>query len=208
MSRKLKALCAFSLASLATPALAATSPITAYYPDANAPGGPSSAQISINVLASVGGVCGFSDTGAPSGSYDAGQIDVSSWTHQFAFTAECTAPWRIAVTSLNGGLQAGTAAGSAGYVDLAPYTVKINAVPDSGSATTSSCPVDQIKQGTSGSTCNFYGTASASTGLSVQRSYDQTGSYIEVSAPAYAGPGTLVAGSYADTLTVTVSPAT
>ncbi|WP_231568241.1 hypothetical protein [Novosphingobium malaysiense] len=195
------------MAAWCAPALASTTPVTAYYPDPVAPGlGPASATINIDVMASIGGRCGFAANGAPNGTVNAGAIDTSAWSGQVPFVAECTAPWRIAVSSQNGALAAGVGAGSTGYTDRAPYTVSLNVVADD-STVTSTCPVAQIEQGISGSTCDFNGTASASNGLLVSRSYDQNGSYIEVGAPAYAGTDMLVSGTYSDTLTVTISPA-
>ncbi|WP_157081021.1 hypothetical protein [Novosphingobium naphthalenivorans] len=203
--RVLGAALAASAALCGMPALASTSPVTAYYPNAYV-SGPDRVAMQIDVLASVGGRCGFASNSAPSGTVDAGVIDAAAWSGQIPFTAECTAPWRIAVTSLNGALQAGTANSDPGYTDKAPYTVALNVASDSGTVA-SSCPVGQIAQGISGSTCDFNGTASASNGLLVPRSYGLAGSYIAVSAPAYSGTDQLIAGSYSDTLTVTISPA-
>ncbi|MDE2560646.1 MAG: hypothetical protein KGL48_00230 [Sphingomonadales bacterium] len=198
-----------AIASLALawcgPALASTAPITAYYPNPYGLG-PDHASMTVDVLASVGGTCGFATNGAPNGAVHAGAIDTTAWSERVSFTAECTAPWRIAVSSANGALQATPGNSSAGYTDKAPYTVTLNVASDAG-VVSGSCPVAQIEQGISGSTCNFNGTASASNGLLVGRSYDLAGSYIEVGAPAYAGTDTLIAGTYGDTLTVTISPA-
>ena len=57
------------------------------------------------------------------------------------------------------------------------------------------------------SPCTFRGTASTTNGLQVPRSFGLAGSFIKMSAPAYAGAGILVSGTYNDTLIVTVSPA-
>lgn len=189
------------------PALAATSPITAYYPDPNVPVlGPASATMTIDVIASVGGRCGFATGAAPNGSVDAGLIDTQSWTGQVPFTAQCTAPWRIAVASQHGALKAAGSINAAGYLDKAPYDVTLNVVADAGTVN-STCTAASVDQALSSSACAFRGTASASNGLLISRSFNLSGSYIEVSAPAYAGPGMLVSGTYGDTLTITVSPA-
>ena len=199
-----------------TTSAAASTAITAYYPDPALTGynfpGPSHATIAIDVKASVGGTCGFATNGAPTGTVNAGAIDTTGWSAQIPFVAQCTAPWRIAVSSLNGALKSAAAAPT-GYANTAPYTVALNVPYDTGSSTgtvTSSCPVALIDQAQASSSCNFKGTASTTNGLEVPRSFGLGGSFIQMSAPSYNGNnGTsiLVAGAYGDTLTVTVSPA-
>lgn len=188
-------------------AQAATAPITAYYPEAGVPvGAPSQAVMQIPVTATVGGTCGFTTGGAPNGSIDAGQIDVSSWSGQVPFTVRCTAPWRMAVSSNKGALETpGTDV--TGYSRRAPYDVKLHVNTDAG-VVERNCAVALIAQTAGPTSCDFEGTASTSNGLLLQRSYDLTGSYIQASAPAYTGSDILVAGSYADTLIVSISPAT
>lgn len=196
---------ALVVAFLPAPALAATE-LTAYFDNSPA---PRTASFTIDVTASVGGRCGFAPTGAPNGAIGAGQIDAAGWSGQVAFVPQCTAQWRIAVSSQNGGLKAdASAAGLAGFVDKAPYEVGLHLVHDTGTVD-SSCPAEQIGQALATSACSFRGTASLSNGLSVPRSYNQAGSYIRASAPAYpdGAPPRLVAGTYTDTLVVTVSPA-
>lgn len=205
-----------AIGSLATPAAANTAPITAYFRDSALSGytypGPDHATIAIDVKASVGGTCGFATNGAPNGAVDAGAIDTTGWNAQIPFVAQCTAPWRIAVSSLNGALKSAAVAPT-GYANTAPYTVALNVPYDTGSSSgtvTGSCPVAQIDQSLASSSCNFKGTASTTNGLQVPRSFGLSGAYIQMSAPSYNGNnGTsiLVAGAYADTLTVTVSPA-
>lgn len=200
------ALCVVGAAFLPVPALAATE-LTAYYDN---PPAAKTAVFTIDVLASVGGRCGFAPTGVPNGSIAAGQIDTADWSGQVALMPQCTAQWRIAVSSQNGGLKAdNSAAGLTGFTDKAPYDVSLHLVHDSG-IVDSSCPVDQIAQVLAASACSFRGTASPTNGLSVPRSYNQAGSYIRTSALAYpdAAAPRLVAGTYTDTLVVTVSPAT
>ena len=201
-----------AISSYATPAAANTAPITAYFRDPALVGynypGPDHATIAIDVKASVGGTCGFATNGAPNGSVNAGAIDTTGWSAQVPFTAECTAPWRIAVSSLNGSLKSAAAAPT-GYANTAPYTVALNVASDSGTVV-GSCPVAEIDQALGSSLCNFKGTATTTNGLQVPRSFGLSGSYIQMSAPSYNGNnGTsiLVAGAYGDTLTVTVSPA-
>lgn len=200
------ACCALVAMSSASPALADIGPLTAYY---NEPSyGPPSVQFKLDVLASVGGRCGFASGGVPNGSIDAGEIDVALWNGQVAFMPSCTAQWRIAVSSLNGALKSDTPTGGApGFTDVAPYTVSLHVVHDTGSIDRD-CPVDQIAASLGSSPCAFRGTASASNGLQVPRAFNQPGSYIAAGAPAYTGTSKLVAGNYTDTLTVTISPAT
>jgi hypothetical protein len=179
----------------------------AYYPDPALPGyvypGPPQAVLSIPVTASVGGRCGFLT--APNANRNVGQIDTTAWTEQVAFVPECSAPWRIAVSSQNGGLKT-AATVPVGYQNTAPYTVSLNVNSDGGGVT-GSCAVAQIDQAAGSTACTFEGTASTSNGLLIPRSFGLSGSYIQMNAPAYPGPDILITGTYTDTLTVTISPA-
>lgn len=177
-------------------------PITAYYPDTGAPA-PDKAVLTIPVTASVGGTCGV-QTPFDVTVYNP-NIDTTGWTNQVAFMPECTARWRIAVSSLKGAMRS-DAPIEAGYTNVAPYDVALHINSDDG-AIDSSCPVAQIDQALATSPCAFHGTATNTDGLSVARSFQLSGTYIQVSAPAYPGPNRLVEGFYTDTLTVTVSPA-
>lgn len=177
---------------------------TAYAPGQPGPGGPNSIAIPVQVTASVGGRCGFADGGAPSGSHHQPDFDVQGFSHDFAFVLDCTGPSRVAVVSSNGGLLTEGVA-TDGYAVKAPYDVTLHMVADGGAPSVSAtCPAETL---TPGSTCSdFLGPASASQGLRLAAaSTNQSGSYLRVSAPAYAGSATLVAGHYADTLTVTLS---
>ena len=136
-------------------------------------------------------------------------IDTVAWTEQVALTPQCTAPWNIAVASQKGALVS-SAAIAPGYANRAPYTVALSIPYDTGSSNgtvADSCQVKDLNPSTTTAACSFDGTASTSNGLTVPRSYNLSGAYLQVSAPAYAGPGVLVQGTYTDTLTVTVSPA-
>lgn len=193
----------------AVPAYADTAPITAYFHDPALityiyPTTDQNAVININVKASVGGTCGFATNGAPNASFTGLPIE-AGWTRQVPFTAECTAPWRIAVSSQNGALK-NTATVPVGYTNKAAYDVALNVASDSGPVT-GTCPVAQLDQALGSSVCNFKGTASTTNGLQVSRSFDLSGSYIQMTAPAYTGSDVLYSGNYSDTLTVTVSPA-
>jgi hypothetical protein len=193
--------CAVAALLCAQPVLASTAPITAYYVDPALIGytypGPAQAVISVPVKASVGGSCGFATGQAPNATVFNPNIDTTGWGNNVPFVAECTAPWRIAVSSQNGALKS-TATTATGYINRAPYDV----------AVTGTCPVAQVDQALGSSSCNFKGTATPGNGLLVPRSFGLAGSYIRVSAPAYPGPDVLVEGTYNDTLIVTISPAT
>ncbi|MFM5947773.1 MAG: hypothetical protein ACKOPM_00880 [Novosphingobium sp.] len=164
---------------------------------------PASATISVQVKASVGGQCGFQT--APNATRNVGQIDTTAWSETVTFVPECTAPWRIAVSSQNGGLKT-AAAVPTGYQNKAPYTVALNVNSDSGPVT-ASCPVAQIDQTAGATPCSFEGAASSSNGLLVPRSFQLPASSIVMNAPAYAGPDILITGTYTDVLVVTISPA-
>ena len=201
-----------TMAGYAMPASADTAPITAYYRDSSLIGynypGPANAAINIDVKASVGGTCGFATNGAPNATVSAGAI-TPGFSATVPFTAECTAPWRIAVSSANGALK-NVASVPTGYTNAAPYDVALNIPYDTGSATgtvTGTCPVAQLDQALGSSPCNFKGTASTTNGLQVPRSFGLSGSTITMSAPVYAGSNILISGNYSDTLIVTVSPA-
>lgn len=162
-------------------------------------------QLPVMVTASVGGHCGFATGSAPSGTYTQPNFDVAGLNHDFSFVLDCTGPSRVAVVSANGGLLTGGAVPT-GYTTLAPYTVALNVVGSTATAT-GSCAVATLTA-SAGAPCAFRGPVSQSQGLLLNStSVSQPGTYLRVSAPAYSGPSTLVSGSYSDTLTVTVSAA-
>lgn len=163
-----------------------------------------SIPMSVPVTASVGGVCGFGGD-VPHGSFDAGAIDTTAWTHDFNFEIDCNVASRVAVVSTNGGLKTPGTIADPGYVGLAPYTVALNLV---GNTVTigGSCDVATLLA-LAGMPCSFLGPASAAQGLRLAGPSQNQISYVRVSAPAYAGPGILVSGSYGDTLTVTIAAA-
>ncbi|WP_374405187.1 hypothetical protein [Pelagerythrobacter sp.] len=184
------------LAIASPPARAQT---TAY---AAGQGAINSIEVGVEVRASVLGRCGFASGGAPSGTIDQADFDRNGFTRDFAIQLDCTGASRIAVTSQNGGM-ASAAAGGSGYQAKAPYRVALYMVADNGTNSSSSCDASSLSAGGS---CAFAGTASSSTGLRLAGAATKAnGSYLRVSAPAYAGADTLVAGRYADTLSITVS---
>lgn len=172
--------------------------VTAY---AAGQGAVNSVEVGVEVRASVRGRCGFAAGGAPTGSIDRADFDQTGFSKDFAIQLSCSGASRIAVSSANGGMtmQAGTA--TAGYETRAPYQVALRVVADNGTSASASCDAANLA---AGGTCSFAGTASAA-GLRLgAASTKANGSYLRVSAPAYAGNAQLMAGRYSDTLTITV----
>jgi hypothetical protein len=184
----------------AVPAAAQT---TVYAPTQ---GTPNSVAIPIQVTANVGTHCTFAINAAPTGTFNQPDFDTSGFTHDFPFTLDCTGPARVAVVSSNGGLMT-SGATTTGYAALAPYDVTLNLVATGGAPTASAtCTAATL---TTGSSCSFIGPAGQTQGLRLgSASIAQSGSYIRVSAPVYAGSSVLISGTYQDILTVTVSPST
>ncbi len=172
-------------------------------------GSPAFVSFAIPVSASVSARCGFAAGAAPAGTFDAGAIDRMGWSNDFAFTLDCNGPSRIAIASRNFGLKTDLPQAAPGYASLAPYTVSVSIALTTGTSE-ASCPAAQLVAPTgasSGSGCVLAGTASATEGMLIPAAASgQPGSFMRVSAPPYAGTNILVAGAYADTLTVTVAP--
>ena len=173
--------------------------VTAY---AAGQGAVNSIEVGVEVRASVLGRCGFATGGAPSGTIDQAGFDQSGFTRDFAIMLNCTGASRVAVSSANGGMVTSEAGGT-GYQTKAPYNVALYVAADNGTNASATCTAATLAAGGS---CSFAGTAGTATGLRLAgASTKANGSYLRVSAPAYAGTDTLVAGRYRDTLTVTVS---
>ena len=186
-------------APLALFASPASAQITYYAPG---DGTPNVWSTTIPVTASIGGVCGFAT--APSGTYDVGEVDVDTWTHDFPFTLLCTVPSRVAVVSQNGGLKTPLGTPVPGYTNVAPYTVTLNLDGDT-TAVNQACQVETLTASAS-APCAFRGPSSSTAGLRLNdSSVSEPDSYLRVNAPAYAGTDTLISGLYADTLIITVS---
>lgn len=197
---KVGALCALVSACALLIAAPAQAQTTAYAPGQ---GSPNSVALTIPVTASVGGRCGFAT--APSGTQTENNFDDHAWQKDYTFQLDCTGAFRMAVVSSNGGLKTpGTV--PTGYTTVAPYNVALHIVGNTSTSDSATCAAATL---TTGSTCGYVGTASTSTGFRHNGSSTlQSGSYLRVSAPVYAGANTLVAStSYTDTLTVTVSAA-
>lgn len=193
----LAALFATVLALFALPANAQT---TAYAPGQ---GAVNSVAVGIDVRASVRDRCGFAAGGAPTGTIAQQEFDRTGFTRDFAIVLNCSSPSRVAVSSLRGGLKTDTSA--TGYASSAPYRVELRMVADDGTAAAATCDAASLA---SGGGCAFAGTAGTATGLRLpSASTRANGSYLRVSAPPYAGAEPLLAGSYSDSLVVTVSVA-
>lgn len=195
---------AIIIAAFVLPSLAAreASAQTTAYAAGQGAYSPNNLTVSIPVTASVGGRCGFAS--APSGSHNEPNFDDHAWLKDFPFQLDCTAAFRLAVLSANGGLKTAGVVPT-GYSTLAPYNVALHVV---GNASTLDSPICSAGTLKSGSTCPYVGTASNATGFyHAGPSTLQSGSYVRVSAPPYTGADTLISGNYADTLTVTVSVA-
>ncbi|MCD2325083.1 hypothetical protein LQ953_13760 [Sphingomonas sp. IC-56] len=173
--------------------------VTAY---AAGQGGTNSIDVGVEVRASVRSRCGFATGGAPNGSIDQADFDQTGFSKDFAIQLNCTAASRIAVASANGGM-ATAAPGATGYGTKAPYQVALRMIADNGTTASATCDAAGLS---SGGDCSFAGAASNTAGLRLgAASTKVNGSYLRVSAPSYAGAAPLVAGRYADTLTITVS---
>lgn len=160
--------------------------------------------LTIPVTASIGGRCGFGDSAAPSGSTHQDNFDRNGIAAKFDFSLNCTGPSRVAIASANGGLLTNAAAPT-GYSNKADYDVTLNLVANNGSTAKATCAASALA---SGSACAFAGKATTTVGLQLaSASVNQAGSYVQISRPVQSGAAVLVEGSYADTLTVTVSPA-
>ena len=167
--------------------------------------GGSPVVITIPVTASVGGRCGFVGGALPSGSFNKDNFDQTGFSAQFDFSLNCTGPSRVAISSSNGGLLA-SAAAAAGYRNKADYQVSLLLLANNGTRAEANCAASTLA---SGGTCGFAGKASTTQGLQLaSTAVNQPGSYVRISAPAQgAASSVLIAGSYSDTLTITVSPA-
>lgn len=171
-------------------------------------GSPSEVTLSINVTSSVSASCAFSADAAPNGTYALGNIE-GAYSVDIAFSLRCNSPSRVGIVSDNGGMQAaGVPTVPPGYSRLAPYQITLSLAGDQGSTAQATCQSPTLTTGAGG--CIFRGPATATTGLRLPGpSQDAPGSFIRVSSAGYSEPAILIASnSYADRLTVTISPAT
>lgn len=165
-------------------------------------GTPSQLNISVLVRASVAPRCVFTAGQEPGGLRNLGDL-TQPFSADFPFSLSCNGPARVAVVSDNGGLRTPTFV--QGYASLAAYDVQLTLMGDAGSSI-ASCEAQKLTAGSIG--CVFRGPASPSNGLLLPvGSTDVPGSYIRVRSPIVPTGDQLVAATYADRLTVTVSPA-
>ena len=193
--------------------------VTVYAPGDEPPGSGAGNSITLSPIydrASVSNRCGFADGQVPDGTVNQPNFDVTGFDSTFDFVIDCTGPSRVGVVSSNGGLfQSATL--DSGYTNLAPYDVGLALAGDGGATATASCEAASLAAGVTtcttayggagGPQTNFTGPADETTGLLLNAT-STTGSVssIRVLAAAYAGSDVLVAGSYEDVLTVTLSP--
>jgi hypothetical protein len=202
--------------AFANPAQAQTAYAVGYPAPYNTPNSITLAPI--QVMASVGGRCGFAAGNAPNGSVNAPNLDTAGFDESFPFKLDCTGAFRVGIVSLNGGLLTSGSVPT-GYGVKAPYDVQLNLQSDLGAVTaTSACQAAELLTSNLSASCtaqyltggaNFSGAASTTRGLRVNgaATLAATTQTIRVKANAYAGPNILTAGTYTDTLTVTVSVA-
>lgn len=181
----------------AVPALAQA---TAYAPGQ---GSLNRIEVGIEVRASIRDRCGFAADGAPAGTVSQPEFDRQGINREFAIRLNCTGASRVAVSSQNGALA--HAEPAAGYASAAPYDVELRLVGDNGTVASGTCAAAGLR---AAGGCSFGGSATGSNGLRLNAASTRAnGSYLRVSASPYAGSAPLMAGSYSDTLTITVSAA-
>lgn len=186
---------------LALLAGAISAPAAAHTAYAAGQGSVNRIEVGIDVHASVRDRCGFATDGAPSGTISQTEFDRTGFSKDFTIRLNCTSASRIAVSSLNGGLAQGETV--TGYASSAPYNVELKMVADNGTNASATCAAALLK---SGAGCAFGGNASTSNGLRLgAASTKANGSYLRVSAQPYTDSKPLLAGSYSDTLTITIS---
>lgn len=179
-------------------AIPAHGQVTAY---AAGQGAVNRIEVGIDVRASVRDRCGFAAEGVPSGTVNQADFDRTGINKEFAIRLNCTGASRIAVSSLNGGMAPAETA--PGYAKTAPYNVELKMVGDNGTVATGACEAGALK---ATGTCAFSGSANKTNGLMLNAgSTKANGSYLRVSATPYTGDQPLLAGSYSDTLIITVS---
>lgn len=196
--RMFKALLVALAALLGAVAAPACAQVTAY---AAGQGAVNRVEVGIDVRASVRGRCGFATDGAPAGSVDQTEFDRTGISKEFGIRLNCTGASRIAVTSANGGLAPVETA--TGYASRAPYSVELKMVGDNGSTAAATCTAATLNNAGG---CLFAGAAGEANGLLLNAASTRAnGSYLRVTAPPYSGTQPLLAGSYSDTLLITVS---
>jgi hypothetical protein len=184
---------------------------TAYYG-----GSPDRLALTIEVRASISARCGFVPASAPGANYVEPDFETQGFDRTAVFKLDCTSASRVGVVSANGGLANGAVAAGPGYTALAPYDVQLNLAGD-GMSVSATCGAKDLVPASNACAPtylpavgpNFSGPASATQGLRLGGPATLgSDSSIRVKANAYTGAAILTAGTYSDTLTVTISPAT
>jgi hypothetical protein len=169
-------------------------------------GSPSSVALGVNVTASVSASCSFTTGAVPNGTYSVGNV-MNSYSIEVTFRLRCNSPSRVGIVSNNGGMLAESVPSvPAGYARLAPYRVTLRLAGNAGASEVSSCEsLTLISHGS----CEFRGPAGPTNGLRLPGpASDTVGSFIRISSDGYsAAPILIASNSYADRLTVTISPA-
>ena len=171
-------------------------------------GSPREVSLSVTVTASVSAACAFTTGATPSGTYSVGNIE-GAYSLDVPFSLRCNSPSRVGVVSDNGGMKAaGVPSVPAGYALLAPYQITLSLAGSEADTASATCQSPTLIAGAGG--CAFRGPASSTAGLRLPGpSQDAPGSFIRISSQGYSDPAILIASdSYADRLTVTISPAT
>lgn len=170
-------------------------------------GAISAVQVQVPVRASVSSSCGFAASALPNGTRNLGDVS-NAFTHDFSFQLQCSGPVRVGIQSANGGLRATGPAPATGYTQLAPYEVVLRLVGNTGVPQAEGACAAALLVPASG-TCGIRGAASPTQGLRLSgASQNVGGSFVRVRSSGYTGQDILVASTtYADTLTVTLSPA-
>jgi len=167
-------------------------------------GTPSNLSIAVQVRASVASRCVFTGGGEPNGTRNLGDL-TQPFSTDFPFSLSCNGPARVGVVSDNGGLR--TATTVQGFASLAAYDVQLTLIGDAGATATAACQSSTLTSGAAG--CGFRGPAGTTAGLILPGgATDAPGSFLRVKTPATPTGAVLVgSNSYADRLTVTISPA-
>ena len=146
--------------------------------------------VTINLTGTITASCALSGVAA---SASLGDITVAGST-TINFTTDCNAPFAYSLASLNGGLKHTTiSTAPSGFAITQAYAVQTIIATNSGGGINQTCTSASIKTGAV--TCAF---TNSGTAVAIQKA-----SSLGISWTASASP--LLAGTYQDTLTLTVS---
>jgi len=162
-----------------------------------APGAPDA--LTLDLRGHVASHCGFQTP--PPKSVDFGDLTVAG-SASAAFTLNCNAPFRLRISSANGAmaLQNPPQAAPVGFDQSDPYQLAVSFATDLGAVSSGACDSSDLK--TSSGRCPCYGAGPGqglSSGDGVSIGKDGAVSL------SWSAPRTkLVAGAYADTITIVV----